>query len=61
VCPACLAAISMIVAGVVSTGGATALAVKAMDRKEKNAEANADEAVTEPVEEPRREQKEKQA
>jgi hypothetical protein len=61
VCPACLAAISMIVAGVVSTGGATALAVKAMGRKKKNAEASGGEAVTEPVEEPRREQKEKQA
>jgi hypothetical protein len=32
-CPACLAAISMIVAGVVSTGGAAALAIKARNRE----------------------------
>jgi hypothetical protein len=32
-CPACLATISMIVAGALSTGGATALAAKTLFRK----------------------------
>jgi hypothetical protein len=31
-CPACLAAISMVVAGVISTGGVTALVVKTIGR-----------------------------
>ena len=31
-CPACLAAISMVVAGVISTGGVTALVVKSIGR-----------------------------
>ncbi|HTZ46931.1 MAG TPA: hypothetical protein VMH20_05035 [Verrucomicrobiae bacterium] len=60
-CPACLAAISMIVAGVVSTGGAAALAVKAMGRKKENGEASGDEAAMEQVEETKRKEKEKQA
>jgi hypothetical protein len=37
-CPACLAALSMVVAGVLSTGGATALAAKTILRR-KNAKA----------------------
>jgi hypothetical protein len=32
-CPACLVTVSMIVAGVVSTGGVTALAVKSLGRR----------------------------
>ncbi len=32
-CPACLATISMILAGAISTGGVTALAAKALRRK----------------------------
>jgi hypothetical protein len=39
-CPACLATISMIVAGVVSTGGVTALAVKTLGRKSESGEAS---------------------
>ena len=39
-CPACLAAISMIVAGVVSTGGAATLAMRARGRNKENEEAS---------------------
>jgi hypothetical protein len=40
-CPACLATISMIVAGVISTGGATALAVKTLGRRKASEGASA--------------------
>jgi hypothetical protein len=39
-CPACLATISMIVAGAISTGGVTALAVKRFGRKKVSGEAS---------------------
>jgi hypothetical protein len=39
-CPVCLATISMIVAGVVSTGGVTALAVKTFGQKRVSGEAS---------------------
>jgi len=39
-CPACLATISMIVAGVISTGGATALAVKTFGRRKASEDAS---------------------
>jgi hypothetical protein len=39
-CPACLAAISMVVAGVISTGGVTALVAKAIGRGNENVEAS---------------------
>jgi len=39
-CPACLATISMIVAGMVSTGGATALAWKTFGRRKENEESS---------------------
>jgi hypothetical protein len=40
-CPACLATLSMIVAGVISTGGATALVAKSLGRRTGSAEASA--------------------
>jgi hypothetical protein len=39
-CPACLAAISMVVAGVISTGGVTALVVKTIGRRNESGEAS---------------------
>jgi len=39
-CPACLATISMIVASVISTGGATVLAVKTLGRRDECGEAS---------------------
>ncbi len=39
-CPACLATISMIVAGAISTGGVTVLAAKAFGGKRGSKEAN---------------------
>jgi hypothetical protein len=60
-CPACLAAISIIVAGVVSTGGAAALAVKAMGRDTENGEASVGEVATDQVEGTRLKGKERQA
>jgi len=39
-CPACLATISMIVVGVISSGGTTALAVKALGRRNPGREAS---------------------
>ncbi len=33
-CPACLASLSILIAGVVSTGGVTALAARALGRRE---------------------------
>jgi hypothetical protein len=39
-CPACLLTISMVVAGVVSTGGMTALMVKAAGRENAGGEVN---------------------
>jgi hypothetical protein len=60
-CPACLAAISMILAGVVSTGGAAALAVKALGGNKENREASGDEAVTDQAEVTSLKEKEKQA
>jgi len=39
-CPACLATISMIVASVISTGGATVLAVKTLGRRNEGGEAS---------------------
>jgi hypothetical protein len=41
-CPACLLTISMVVAGVVSTGGMTALVVKAAGRGIASGKANSD-------------------
>ncbi len=43
-CPACLATISMIVAGVVSTGGVTALAAKGWQRRKEAKEAGGESA-----------------
>lgn len=60
-CPACLAAISMIVAGVVSTGGAAALTVKALGRNKENGEGSGSEAMTDQVEGTSLKEKEKQA
>ena len=60
-CPACLAAISMIMAGVVSTGGAAALAAKAFGRNKENGEASGEEAATDQAEETSLKEKEKQA
>ena len=39
-CPACLATISMMVAGLVSTGGVTALAVKTIGRRKASGNAS---------------------
>jgi hypothetical protein len=39
-CPACLATLSMIVAGVISTGGATALAVNTLLRGKNTKESS---------------------
>ena len=41
-CPACLATISMMVAGVISTGGVTALVVKTIGRGNGNSGAGVD-------------------
>ena len=39
-CPACLVSISMLIAGVVSTGGATAIAAKVFARRKERGEVN---------------------
>lgn len=37
-CPACLATISMVIAGVLSTGGVTAMAAKTLGRRKERTE-----------------------
>ena len=60
-CPTCLATISMIVAGVISTGGATALAVKTFGRRKESGEASGVGVVPGEKEVPSSEEKENQA
>ena len=60
-CPACLATISIIVAGAISTGGVTALAAKTFYRRRDTKEASEGTAVEAGKEFPSPEAKENQA
>lgn len=60
-CPACLATISMIVAGMISTGGATALAVKTLGWRKTSGEASGLDVVPGENELQRTEEKENEA
>jgi hypothetical protein len=60
-CPACLVTISMIVAGVVSTGGVTALGAKAWQRRKDSKEASGLDAAGDEKEFPSLEKKENEA
>jgi uncharacterized OsmC-like protein len=52
-CPACLATISMIVAGAFSTGGATVLAAKTLLRKKETARKGLEVSVSEEFRSPK--------
>jgi hypothetical protein len=59
-CPACLATLSMIVAGAISTGGVTVLAAKAFEKKRDSKEVNGQSGGGDGTERTRPEGKEKQ-
>ncbi len=60
-CPACLATLSMIVAGMISTGGATALAAKTMLHRKNVKEPNGSEVIPAGKESESPKEKEKQS
>ena len=60
-CPVCLATLSLVVAGVISTGGATALAAKTMLHRQNGNQPNASAVTRAAKESESPEKKEKQS